>query len=42
MHLDYVIPQGSTVLLHFAAGNLDPFLYADPEHFNPWRWLVSS
>nr|AIU41745.1 cytochrome P450 [Chlorophytum borivilianum] len=37
---DYVIPKGSTVLLHYAAGHLDPCQYADPEHFNPWRWQL--
>ncbi|ONK80923.1 uncharacterized protein A4U43_C01F23290 [Asparagus officinalis] len=38
---DHVIPNGSTVLLHFGAVHMDPSLYEDPTQFNPWRWLSS-
>ncbi|XP_072957393.1 cholesterol 16,22-dihydroxylase CYP90G4-like [Typha angustifolia] len=37
----YVIPEGTTVLLHLAAVHLDPSSFENPEHFNPWRWQSS-
>jgi len=41
LFLGYVIPRGCNVFLHYKSVHLDPLLYEDPEHFNPWRWLVS-
>ncbi|KAJ0988007.1 hypothetical protein J5N97_006363 [Dioscorea zingiberensis] len=39
---DYVIPHGCTVITHFSAVHLDPNLFENPTHFDPWRWMGSS
>ncbi|KAK7406688.1 hypothetical protein VNO78_08318 [Psophocarpus tetragonolobus] len=38
----YDIPCGWKVLPVIAAVHLDPSLFDQPQHFNPWRWQVSS
>ncbi|XP_061342376.1 cholesterol 22-monohydroxylase CYP90B51 isoform X1 [Gastrolobium bilobum] len=38
----YDIPCGWKVLPVIAAVHLDPSLFDEPQHFNPWRWQVSS
>ncbi|XP_043712435.1 cytochrome P450 90B1-like [Telopea speciosissima] len=35
----YDIPRGWKVLPVFDAVHLDPSVYGQPQHFNPWRWL---
>ncbi|XP_039144110.1 cytochrome P450 90B2-like [Dioscorea cayenensis subsp. rotundata] len=35
----YVIPQGCTVITHLSAVHLDPNLFENPNHFDPWRWM---
>nr|CAD1836149.1 unnamed protein product [Ananas comosus var. bracteatus] len=39
---DYVIPQGTGVILHLAAAHLDESVFEDPYEFNPWRWETLS
>ncbi|XP_042494437.1 cytochrome P450 90B1-like isoform X3 [Macadamia integrifolia] len=34
----YDIPSGWKVLPVFDAVHLDPLVYDQPQHFNPWRW----
>jgi len=34
------IPAGATAIVLLAAGNRDPGAYADPERFDPTRWLT--
>ncbi|KAL2348510.1 hypothetical protein Fmac_002510 [Flemingia macrophylla] len=36
----YDIPSGWKVLPVIAAVHLDPSLFDQPQHFNPWRWQV--
>ena len=36
----YDIPCGWKVLPVIAAEHLDPSLFDQPQHFNPWRWQV--
>jgi len=36
----YDIPCGWKVLPVIAAVHLDPLLFDQPQHFNPWRWQV--
>ncbi|KAI4314853.1 hypothetical protein L6164_027720 [Bauhinia variegata] len=38
----YDIPCGWKVLPVIAAVHLDPSLFDQPQHFNPWRWLQNS
>ena len=37
----YDIPCGWKVLPVISAVHLDPSLFDQPQHFNPWRWQVS-
>ncbi|KAJ4966600.1 hypothetical protein NE237_018449 [Protea cynaroides] len=37
----YDIPSGWKVLPVFAAVHLDPSIYDQPHHFNPWRWQTT-
>nr|CAD1836112.1 unnamed protein product [Ananas comosus var. bracteatus] len=39
---DYVIPQGTGVIVHLAAAHLDESVFEDPYEFNPWRWETLS
>ncbi|WOK93880.1 Cytochrome P450 [Canna indica] len=38
----YLILKGYNIAAHLSAVHLDPSLFEDPHHFNPWRWLCSS
>lgn len=38
----YDIPCGWKVLPVISAVHLDPSLFDQPQHFNPWRWQVTS
>nr|CAD1836114.1 unnamed protein product [Ananas comosus var. bracteatus] len=40
--IDYVIPQGTGVIVHLAAAHLDESVFEDPYEFNPWRWETLS
>ncbi|KAH7840612.1 hypothetical protein Vadar_019193 [Vaccinium darrowii] len=35
----YVIPRGWRIYVYTREINYDPFLYPEPQVFNPWRWL---
>ncbi|XP_043709535.1 cytochrome P450 90B1-like [Telopea speciosissima] len=38
----YDIPRGWKVLPVFASVHLDPSMYDQPQHFNPWRWQTTG
>nr|AYV88874.1 cytochrome P450 oxidase CYP85A1 [Polygala tenuifolia] len=35
----FLVPKGWRIYVYTREINYDPFLYADPLSFNPWRWL---
>ncbi|KAH7840636.1 hypothetical protein Vadar_019517 [Vaccinium darrowii] len=37
-----VIPRGWRIYVYTREINYDPFLYPEPQVFNPWRWLDKS
>ncbi|KAG5532723.1 hypothetical protein RHGRI_027133 [Rhododendron griersonianum] len=38
----YFIPRGWRIYVYTREINYDPFLYPEPQKFNPWRWLEKS
>ncbi|XP_022759906.1 cytochrome P450 85A-like [Durio zibethinus] len=38
----FVIPKGWRIYVYTREINYDPFQYADPLAFNPWRWMDKS